>query len=81
VTDRLAREGLRELGRPVGIDYAAYTLLAQYAFPGEDAELSSIVQRLVSGCSGDVIRASDVQALGLPPTATRADYRKDPLTA
>ena len=39
LTDRLAREGLRVHGRPVGIDHAAYARLVEYAFPGEDAEL------------------------------------------
>jgi DNA-binding NtrC family response regulator len=71
LTDRLAREGLRVLGRPVGIEHAAYALLVEYPFPGEDAELAAIVQRLVAGCTGDLIRASDVQALGLPPPEIR----------
>jgi transcriptional regulator with GAF, ATPase, and Fis domain len=65
ITDRLAREGLRVLGRPVGIEQAAYARLIEYPFPGEDAELAAIVQRLVSRCTGDVVRASDVNALRL----------------
>ena len=79
LTDRLAREGLRVLGRPVGIDHAAYARLVEHAFPGEDAELSAVVQRLVARCGGDVVRAADVDALGLGfPAAPR---RKDPLSA
>jgi hypothetical protein len=79
LTDRLAREGLRLLGHPVGIEHAAYARLIEHAFPGEDAELSAIVQRLVARCSGDVVRAADVDALGLGfPAAPR---RKDPLSA
>jgi len=77
-TDRLAREGLRVLGRPVGIEHAAYARLVEYPFPGEDAELAAIVQRLVAGChSGegrgarDVIVAADVEALGLPAPEIR----------
>jgi hypothetical protein len=65
ITDRLAREGLRVLGRPVGIEHAAYARLIEHAFPGEDAELALIAQRLVARCSGDVIRAADVDALRL----------------
>jgi DNA-binding NtrC family response regulator len=65
ITDRLAREGLRVRGSPVGIDDAAFARLAQYAFPGEDAELVSIVQRLVGALRGDVVRAADVDALAL----------------
>ncbi len=79
LTDRLAREGLRVLGRPVGIEHAAYARLVDYEFPGEDVELTAIAQRLVSGCTGDVVRAADVETLALaasPPTA-----RKDPLSA
>jgi hypothetical protein len=82
LTDRLAREGLRVNGRPVGIDHAAYSRFVEYLFPGEDAELGAIVQRLVARCVGDVIHAADVEALGLslpvPPAQTR---RKDPLSA
>jgi hypothetical protein len=65
LTDRLAREGLRVLGRSVGIEQAAYARLIEYPFPGEDAELAAIVQRLVTRCAGEVVRASDVNALRL----------------
>ena len=80
LTDRLAREGLRVRGRPVGIDHAAYGRLVDYPFPGEDTEMGAIVQRLVARCSGEVVRAADVDALGLlcPAVAVR---RKDPLSA
>jgi len=51
-----------------------------HAFPGEDAELSAIVQRLVARATGDVVRAKDVEALDLTPE--RDDLRrKDPLSA
>jgi hypothetical protein len=63
VTDRLAREGLRVLGRPVGIEHAAYARLVEHLFPGEDAELAVIVKCLVARCSGDVVRAADVDPL------------------
>jgi len=48
VTDRLAREGLRVCGAPVGIDDAAFTLLVDHPFEGEEAELAALVQRLVA---------------------------------
>jgi hypothetical protein len=79
LTDRLAREGLRVRGRPVGIDHAGYARLVDYEFPGEDAELSAIAQRLVSRCEGDVVRGADVDALGL--TAEPSRHHKDPLSA
>jgi hypothetical protein len=79
LTDRLAREGLRALGRPVGIEQAAFARLVNHPFPGEDAELAAIVQRLVARSTGDVVRAADVEALRLvPPEDGR---RKDPLSA
>ena len=65
MTDRLAREGLRVKGTPVGIESAAYGRLVEYGFPGEEAEVAAIVQRLVARCSGEVVRAADVDALGL----------------
>jgi DNA-binding NtrC family response regulator len=78
LTDRLAREGLRVLGRPVGIEQAAYARLVDYPFPGEDAELAAIVQRLVARVAGEgprnqreTVCAADVEALGLPTPEIR----------
>jgi hypothetical protein len=68
VADRLAREGLRVHGRPVGIDAGAFARLVEYPFDGEDAELASIVTKLVRSVvasGGEVVRTSDVEALGL----------------
>jgi hypothetical protein len=83
LTDRLAREGMRVRGRPVGIDHAGYARLVDYEFPGEDVELTAIAQRLVSRCEGDVVRAADVDGLGLAGEHTAAEptRRKDPLSA
>jgi hypothetical protein len=63
LTDQLAREGLRALGRPVGIERAALTRLVDYDFPGEDAELTGMVRRLVARCEGDIVRSADVDAV------------------
>jgi len=65
VADRLAREGLRVRGRPVGIDAAAFARLVEHPFEGEDAELATIVSRLVARVDGDVVRAVDLDAIGL----------------
>jgi DNA-binding NtrC family response regulator len=95
LTDRLAREGLRVLGRPVGIEPAAYARIAEHTFPGEEAELSALVQRLVARCAtsqvgggregdgADVVTAADLDALRLFPVARARDgkRRKDPLSA
>jgi DNA-binding NtrC family response regulator len=87
LTDRLAREGLRVHGRAVGIEQAAYARLIEHDFPGEDAELSAIVQRLVASCSGDVVRVTDVRALHLHASSGEAAVawpeveRKSPASA
>ncbi len=78
LTDRLAREGLRVAGQPVGLDDRAYAGLVEYPFPGEDAELASIVQRLVARAVADtpprfVVRADDVASLALPAFAPEAE--------
>jgi len=68
IADRLAREGLRVRGKPVGIDAAAFARFVDHPFEGEDAELAAIVTRLVAlvaRAEGDVVRAADVEALGL----------------
>ena len=72
VADRLAREGLRVRGTPIGIDAAAFSRLVEYPFEGEDAELASIVTRLVAHARGDVVKAADIDAIDLQP-APHAD--------
>jgi hypothetical protein len=78
LTDRLAREGLRIKGTPVGIERAAFARLVDHPFLGEDTELAAVVQRLVASCPGDVVRLADVEALGLP---TVERQRKKPALA
>jgi hypothetical protein len=65
VSDRLAREGLRVHGAPIGIEAAAFACLVEHPFDGEDHELASIVTRLVQHVRGDVVRLADVEALRL----------------
>jgi hypothetical protein len=85
----LAREGLRVVGRPLGIEPSAYARLAEYEFPGDVAELSVVVQRLVASCRGDMIRVADVELIGLggpprqsgPSAASGGRVRKDPISA
>jgi DNA-binding NtrC family response regulator len=63
----LAREGVRTRGAPLGIEDAAFEDLSNYEYPGEDAELASIVKRLSLVASGDVVTRGDVRSLGLGP--------------
>lgn len=80
VADRLAREGLRVRGRPVGIDAAAFARLVEHPFLAEDAELTALVTRLVAIVEDDVVRARDLDGLGIvedevSPTASAARGR------
>ncbi len=77
LSDRLAREGLRVRGEPVGIEDAAFARFLEYPFDGEDAELASIVQRLVEACQGGaaVVRAAHVDALLLGENAHHSGDR------
>jgi hypothetical protein len=65
VTEQLAREGLRMHGAPMGIEPAAFAKLVEHPFEGEQRELAAIVTRLVRNAQGPVIRARDVDNLGL----------------
>jgi hypothetical protein len=65
LSDRLAREGLRRTGRPVGLDDAGFGRLVELPFEGEDAEVQVLVQRLVTRATGrgsDVVGGADVDA-------------------
>lgn len=79
VADRLAREGLRVHGRPIGIDAGAFARLVEHPWDGEDAELASVVTRLTRHVQGDVVRAADVDALGLvtPPEEPARRWPED----
>jgi hypothetical protein len=77
LSDRLAREGLRMRGAPIGIDDAAFALLMAYPFPGDYAELVLIVRRLVASLSGDVVRDKDVRDLRLVSLDSPSDSPSD----
>lgn len=77
VADRLAREGLRVRGTPIGIEAAAFARLVEHPFDGEDAELASIVTRLVAHAQGDVVKAADVDAIHLGPPQADEDAEED----
>ena len=60
VADRLAREGLRVRGRPMGIENSAFAELIEHPWEGEDSELGSLVTKLVTRTPGDVVTRRDV---------------------
>jgi hypothetical protein len=65
LVDKLAREGLRTRGAPMGIHPTAFAELVEYPFEGDEAELDAIVVRLCARASGEVVLAEDVRALGI----------------
>lgn len=77
VADRLAREGLRVNGRPTGIDMAAFSLLVEYDFEAEDAELGAIVTKLVARAKDDVVRAADVRSLKLAESESPTSEKEE----
>jgi hypothetical protein len=71
---------MRVLGSPVGLDDAAYALLVEYPFPGEDAEIAALVQRLVARCAASapprsVVRPADIADLRLDTAVDAAPER------
>lgn len=80
VADRLAREGLRVTGKPLGIDAGAFAELVEYPFSGEDAELASVVTKLVAQMAllgQEVVHARDVAALHLEvPAEPETPFRQ-----
>ena len=79
IIEHVAREGLRVFGRPVGVERAALSRLIDHAFPGEDAELSAIVRRLVARCDGDIVRVADIDAAH--PLVSDAVLKNDSVAA
>lgn len=81
VADRLAREGLRTRGRPLGIDAAAFARLVDHPFEGEEAELSTIVTKLAKQVRSDVIRAPDIDAVlhAVPASPAEASEGTTPI--
>lgn len=74
VSDRLARQGLRTRGIPLGIDDKAMAVLIEYPFEGEELELDAIVIKLVRACPEQTVRKEHVDQVlfGIAP-APRED--------
>lgn len=79
VADRVAREGLRVHGAPMGLEAAAFAVLADLPFDGEDAELTALVQKLVAraGPVESVTRAVALAVLSGEAPAPPADELSD----
>jgi hypothetical protein len=84
LTDRLAREGLRVFGAPVALGDGALARLIERGFPGDEAELSAMVVRLVAGLPRSaaepgspqgpaIIQADDIDRLDAAQNQSRAE--------
>ncbi len=60
---RLYQEGLRMKGRMLRFEPAALEQLINYPFPGGEAELILLIQRLVALTKGDSVQLSEVEAV------------------
>ncbi|MEZ4229303.1 MAG: hypothetical protein R3B89_09070 [Polyangiaceae bacterium] len=69
--ERLAREGLRQRGEPLGVEPRVVALLIEHSWPGNERELDALVEALVQRAPGSVITAADLAAM---------DFRPDSLT-
>lgn len=83
LADRLAREGLRLVGRPLGLEDAAFARLVERPFSGEDAELTLLVHLLAARASArgaEAVGFEDVVALGqADPSSSAAEGPKHEL--
>lgn len=65
--DVLAREGMRQRGKPIGVEPRALALLIEHRWPGNEAELYSLLKRAVSASSGERVTAADLANVGFRP--------------
>lgn len=69
VLDRLLRSGVRRQGQPLGIEPQALAQLLAYAWPGNDAELRSLVDRAAQLASRERVSLGDLLAAGFVGSA------------
>jgi hypothetical protein len=64
VLAQLLASGVRREGQPLGIEPQALAQLVAYGWPGNDAELSLVVQRAARVATGERVSISDLAAAG-----------------
>ncbi|MFO0552236.1 MAG: hypothetical protein U0271_27865 [Polyangiaceae bacterium] len=64
ILDHLVRLGLRHRGKPMGIDAGALAVLTEHLWPGNDAELETLLTRAVRAVEGDLLTRRDLARLG-----------------
>lgn len=61
LTSKLAREGMRAYGRPLGIADAAFAVLVESTFLGGEAELDALAVALCRVAGGGVVQLEDLE--------------------
>jgi DNA-binding NtrC family response regulator len=64
VLDRLCHSGVRYAGEPLGIEPEAMGLLVNHPWPGNDAELRSVVDRAAHAAAGERVSVADLARIG-----------------
>lgn len=77
--ERMAREGLRQRGEPLGVEPRVVALLLEHSWPGNERELDALVERLVRHAAGSVVTSADLAALDFRPDSltVAAGYRSE----
>ncbi len=73
VLDRLCHSGVRHCGEPLGIEPRAMGMLVEHVWPGNDAELRSVVDRAAHAATGERVTVADMQAIGFSLPALKRD--------
>lgn len=75
--DLLVRIGMRTRGRPMALDLAALAALGEHSWPGNDAELESVLVRAAQVAKGDTVGRAELEAIGFsaPSEAKRGTPR------
>ncbi len=80
VLDGLAAAGLRERGAPLGVEGHALRALLEHDWPGNDAELASVLQAAARLTTGPLVTLGDLARAGFHPLAD-AEPSATPLPA
>ena len=69
-----------ELGKDaIGIDTAALRMLVEHGWPGNEAELSAVLQRAASGVFGRNLSTEDLERSGFKPEPVAIEDEPEPL--
>jgi hypothetical protein len=73
VLDRLCRSGVRYAGEPLGIEPQAMSLLVDHTWPGNEAELASVVEQAARVACGERVSVADLSAIGFVGTPLESE--------